>query len=326
MQFFHVLRNSIHYFLFFITSSTCSHIYANDFAHQWAQMRILFNELMQNNQAQLLDGLVHPHWDPMRKEMHSLLLGEPNPRFLHHHIIVGNMLRTGYNQTQKYETDFLLHCLSPSIKEKLSRFQETSIGGTGRECKEFDCSSNTLGQLYYFMKLLELRKPASLTKVVEVGGGYGCLARVAKLTIPEVTYVIIDLPEFCAIQYLFLSLTLPNTVVRVHLEKPTQLEQGMIHLIPVYFLPELEITEVDAFISAFGLSETPKNMQQIIMDKNFFNASLCYIIGQANTQQDWLSPQSMINHIRTKYPRNYCYQSHIAVTTAFLYEIFGLKD
>ena len=47
--------------------------------------------------------------------------------------------------------------------------------------------------------------------VVEIGGGYGGLARIVKLAFPSVKYVVVDLPEINAIQTYFLRRCFPNS-------------------------------------------------------------------------------------------------------------------
>lgn len=56
-------------------------------------------------------------------------------------------------------------------------------------------------------------------------------------------------------------------------------QEGAIHLIPIYLLPQLTLKADFLFISTFALSESSAYTQETVVAKKFFYAKYCYISG-----------------------------------------------
>lgn len=152
----------------------------------------------------------HDIWKSTKQEVKTILLGNPDRFFTRHYCIWNAMVRQGMSMVQSYEALYLRDCISDKTREKLAVFHESDFLGLDRCCKEFNCSSNCLGHLYYVAKVLEYWPNESINSIVEVGSGYGNLASVFKQIMPEATLYLIDLPELLALQYFFLKATMPD--------------------------------------------------------------------------------------------------------------------
>ena len=239
--------------------------------------------------------------------------------------IAGPMVRRVWSKTQDDEVVGLQNCIKNETKELLKRFQDTPFGGILLECKQFNCSINSLGQLFFLSKILERNNIADIRMIVELGGGYGCLARVTKMVLPETTYIILDLPECLAIQSLYLKATLSNVHIVVHTKIPEKFEKGVIHLVPIFCIHDLNL-KTDIFISTAALSETPATLQKIVVEKRFFNAQSAYLTGQLNrwgSQYNFEHQAVIFNGMRASY--NLCFANPLHHFDNILncYEIYG---
>lgn len=251
--------------------------------NNWQEMQqkyLFLNEnLLKSAAAQREQVYCHQHWKKCKEEFKGIVLGPLNRNFVQTGIVKGTMTRSGYTSHQAYETCFLQKCITNQTLHLLNKFHEPDFFNTPKECKQFNCTTNTLGHLFYAAKLLEQARGNRLHTIVEFGGGYGNLAYILKTIIPESRYIIIDLPELIALQYFFLKSNLPDTSIIIHDQIPSDYEDCAIHLIPSVLLDEMNI-ECDAFISTFAITEAPEAIQKIISGKKFFNATFSYICGQ----------------------------------------------
>lgn len=94
-----------------------------------------------------------------------------------------------------------------------------------------------------------------IRRVLEIGGGYGGLARMMKLLQPNVQYVILDLPEQLFFTHLFLRGSFPNARFQfVDRKGPVAWEGFDFVLVPVPFIDGLAGTSFDlvANTASFG--------------------------------------------------------------------------
>lgn len=298
----------------------------------WAEMQ---DKYIQLNHSLSIQNLIvlekiycNTWWMTLKQQFRLILLNKlpPNSNFLSQNA-VSAMMRLGMNREQQYEICFLESCLNKNHLNLIKSYQDTNFNSIPFECREFNCSANTLGHLYYVAKVLEKEssKNTKINKIIEFGGGYGNLARIFKSIKPSSTILIIDLSEFIALQYLFLKTTLPDTKIIIHTQPTSHYEDGAIHLVSVHFLESINF-DPDLFISTFGLTEVPHTVQSIIAKKSFFNASMTYLVGQLN---GWKPTANFEHHqflhksIRNMYKDIQCYPFHIYETKPNSYEIIG---
>lgn len=296
----------------------------------WCNMQDRYQDLLKNlssNPRQSTeDDLCHPFWRKIRANIQSVVQGPYNPNFLTVGEISGTMVRSGITVTQEYELCFLTECVADKTRKLLANFQDTSFGNLPKECSALQCSSNTLGHLFYAARTVELMKKDPEI-IIELGGGYGNLARIYKSFFSECTYIIIDLPEVLALQYFFLKENFPDQNIVFHTSTPRSYDRNAIHLIAVNFLDEIDITS-DLFVSTFAISEASSEVQKIICDKKFFNASLVYITGQLNDKTGQLNGgfehhNTIHNGLRLRYQDVDCHPCHLMLSNLKTYEIMA---
>lgn len=109
--------------------------------------------------------------------------------------------------------------------------------------------------------------------ILEWGGGYGCLARMVKQINSNCTYTIFDLPEFCVLQYIYLSSIFGNENV-VIIKNTDQISIGKINLLPSNSILNYGCEySAETFISNWALTESALKYQKLVNELNFFNAT-----------------------------------------------------
>lgn len=303
--------------------------HANNFNSIWREMQQQYadmcKELERNSKAPTRNQLYHPQWQKFSAQIKQLITGSPNQNFLQYPAIRATMVRSGMNVGQSYEICYLTRCISENTKQLLSTYKEPVASNLIKECKEFNCSANALGQLYYAARILEQIPQEHINTIVEFGGGYGCLAHIFKSLLPTSTIYIIDIPELLSIQYLYLKTALPNEKIHVHISEhlTTAYEPG-IHLIPTHNMRNLNL-QADLFVSNFALSEVTAHVQKTVAKKEFFNAHTCYITGQLDGWGSFGFEQhdTLLANIRSFYQQAICQPFHLFLDTIKSYEIIG---
>lgn len=302
----------------------------NSFSEQWQHMQNEYNRVLQTLKDQGLDALeqsyVHPYWQATKEEIQKFILGAPEKNFLSGWQIGYNMVRRQMGAAQTYEICYLEHCINKKTQNLLASFKESEVGQLDVDCYQYNCSSNTLGHLFYTAKVLENKKDKVIKNIVEFGSGYGNLAHIFKTIMPQTTLFLIDLPEILAIQMLFLRLSMPDTPVYWHAQINQTYQENAIHLIPVHLIDQLTLN-ADLFISTFALSESTELIQELVIKKNFFNASMLYITGQIDGwgKLNFVSHTLLIDAIRNSYQAVECQPMHLILADRVSYEIIGTK-
>lgn len=307
----------------------------NNFEQQWADMQAQYIKLctaLDSDKFRSMESdYCGSYWQGQKKEFRNTLLGKANKNLWREHCIQSSMVRTGFDSMQALEVCYIKSCISEKTRNKILSYKDVDFNSVPFEC-ELNCSTNTLGHLFYTAKVLEKvhQNNIKLNTIFEFGGGYGNLGRILKSLNPQATLVMIDLPEFNALQYLFLKATLPYEVI-VHTEAPKSFKEGAIHLVPVFFLKDIDLN-ADLFISTFALSEAPLMVQSIVADKKFFNATIAYLTGQLNgwaPHLDFEHHKFIHSQIRSTYSIVDCVPFHgnLQLGKGFeSYEIVGLNQ
>jgi hypothetical protein len=110
--------------------------------------------------------------------------------------------------------------------------------------------------------------------LVEWGGGYGSLARVIRKMNPLITYIIIDLPELLALQYVYLASI--EGEENIHLAIPKngfQILPGKVNLISSHMVLSEDIPiKCEAFVSTWAITESSRVAQEYVMNNKCFGA------------------------------------------------------
>lgn len=127
--------------------------------------------------------------------------------------------------------------------------------------------------------------------ILEWGGGYGDMARLIRRLNRKCTYAIVDLPELCALQYIYLFSLLGEEVNWMIPGRGTLID-GRINIIPVSSVLREEIKiSAQAFISTWGLTESSKEAQTFVCERSLFGAEsvlLAYSPDRHNAIRSWL--------------------------------------
>jgi len=269
------------FFIFLLINFLFIKIVAKSFEDIWFDMQHKYNLLNENLKNVETDKFYASYYENLKNHVGNFIKGNPDINFLRNYEIARTMLRQDFDKLSAYEECFLNYCLSPKTKNTINNFKDNDNNLLPKPTNYGSVSA--LGHLYYAARMIEsLKKDPQV--FVEFGGGYGDLSRIVKSLYPEATIIIFDMPEIIAIQYLFLSYVMPNEDIIMH-DKPIDYNlianKKSINLVPVFFLEESKI-KTDIFASTFALSETPKHVQDLVMNKNFFDADLIYMTGQIN--------------------------------------------
>lgn len=315
--------------IYLLTLLNCIELNSQSFDSIWFDMQSKYSQLktkfLESDDA---NKFVTTHWKMAAKEIDKLLEDRPNINFLNNYFVGQNMVRGDFTTTQKFEECYLEHCLSKSSNEILKRFKDADNNLLSKPSK-FNLSVNTLGHLFYAIKVAESLKTAPKT-IVEFGGGYGNLAHIFKQIYPQTTIIIFDILESIGLQYIFLKYTNPNLKIIIQ-EEPLQdyYEKNAIYLVPVNFLEQSNFN-TDIFISTFAITESSDYIQNLVMKKKFFNANLIYIVGQLNGWKEsghaWMTDhKKLIEDIRTNYKTVNCNPFHHFQENLMSYELIGIK-
>ena len=259
---------------------------------QWARFRRHVHEVQsiyagwEKAFAPVAGDHLHPLWRDSRPAFAELIRNGLPRDFLCHSEVERQFCRKGFGAPQQHELAYL-RSRSPELRDLLSGLAESPIGQPRRECRELDLSANTLGMLYYFARIAERLALADLETIVEFGGGYGCLCRVFLELLPRApTYVIVDLPEMLALQYVFVKSSSVGRSVVAHASAPVEIAPGAVNLVPVSLAEDLRV-EPDLFVSTFALTETPRRLQERVARGRFFDSAALYIVGQEVDAELW---------------------------------------
>jgi len=259
---------------------------------QWARFRALASEVASvyaawdKAFAPAADVYLHPLWRDAQPAFADLIRGGIPRDFLHNPLVADRFCRQGFREPQWHELAYL-KSRAPALRQLASRLTESPIGGAHLDCRELGLSANSLGMLYYFARIAERIAPGDLATIVEFGGGYGCLCRVFLELLPRTpTYVIVDLPEMLALQYVFVQASSARHRAVPHFSAPVEIVPGAVNLVPVSLAGDLGL-EPDLFVSTFALSETPLSLQKKVADGGFFDSAALYLVGQETDAELW---------------------------------------
>ena len=151
--------------------------------------------------------------------------------------------------------------------------------------------------LYYYLRIEHVfclkTKP---DRVIEIGGGYGALARIFKLMVPDSTYIIIDLPGSLFFAHCFLSLNFPDAKIKYVTENSkTNLDEFDFVLVPVQLCRSIREEEFSIVINTGSLQEMPSATVAFWMDfiqnavsvKAFYSFNYFLLDKKKRSECDW---------------------------------------
>lgn len=164
----------------------------------------------------------------------------------------------------------------PEVNESPLSIDESIVEIKGRKL-----SNIFLSHLYFFLRTQQLFEGQGLPrKILEIGSGYGALARIYKTMNKGVSYTLLDLPESLFYAHTFLSASFPDAKIKYLNEKTNEDLSGYdFILVPVQNCTFLAEKEFDLVINTGSLQEMPDAtvkfwmnfIQNIIRTKFFYS-------------------------------------------------------
>jgi hypothetical protein len=208
-----------------------------------------------------------PLWSEHVRALEREFLPSPPFAFIRHPrilatmfvILGGSLLRA---QLAELRTTFSDDQLRTLLAEEL-------VGDPVLMDRSFGTSHQNVHHLYHLKRFVEATgaEPARLGTVVEWGAGYGNQARIFRaLHGGTPTQILIDLPLFSLLQWLYLTTVLgPDSVAL--LDSPERaIEPGRINVVPVGLADAVPRT-ADLFVSTWALSETARPAQDYVIEE-----------------------------------------------------------
>ncbi len=209
--------------------------------------------------------------------------------------------------------------------------REYNVGKPMLNDIEYFTSGNNIHHLYHLTKFcLETKtKLGDINNVVEVGGGYGNLAKIYKQINYDCTYTIIDIPIFSYIQALYLKAIFGSSAINMVHGQNIQIKKGLINIIPLdkkilEKIGKLLTNEhVDLFVSTWALSESNEFMQRYVKNVDYFKAKYLLLAYQksndtflfAENLSDVSKTYTKTYNAETEYLKNNYYLFCTRITT-----------
>ena len=186
-------------------------------------------------------------WNKYRQRLRSCILKKDPRNFLRWNLIVATM----FGGTRKREFDYLAN---NNWGKWLPVIQETWVGNPPKYKYYQKTSADLIHTAYNLSRLIDHYKLdiKQAGKIIEFGGGYGCMAKLIGNLGFKGKYVIFDLPEFLALQkyYLHSSNTDGDFYFINQIEKLDDLNPDM--LIATWSLSDSPVELRDEFLKKIG--------------------------------------------------------------------------
>jgi len=179
----------------------------------------------------------------------------------------------GVKETQD-RLNYIKKIFNPEIMQNILR--EDYIGGPVISNSFFKTSANRAHHTLHLASYFESTKKYfwESSSIIEFGGGYGNMARLIRKMNPNMTYIIVDLPELLALQYVYLGSLESEENLNIFSSKSDSIKIGKINLISSNLIYSNEISiHAESFISTWALSECPNFLQKFVIENDFFSAS-----------------------------------------------------
>jgi hypothetical protein len=213
-----------------------------------------------------------PDWSDHLSALEREFSPAPPFGFLRHPRVLFTMFILPGRQLMQSELALLEDRFDPDSLPRL--LEEDYVGDPILMNKRYRTSSQAIHHLYHLARFTRSAKVelSSLDTVVEWGAGYGNLAKLYRRVHGSTpTQVLVDLPIFSAIQYLYLGTVFGADQVRLLTEPGQAIEPGKITMVPVG-LADAVTTPADLFISTWAISESSAAAQRYVAERDWFGA------------------------------------------------------
>ena len=155
---------------------------------------------------------------------------------------------------------------------------ENSVGDPVRYFLYPKSSGNRIRQVYHLKKYLDFSKNniLKIKNIIEIGGGYGCMAQIFKKINKRCNYVIFDTAEVNLLQYYYLKMNnIPVTINKIQSKKVCLINK--LSLIKKYN-KKMNKRNVNLLIANWSISEMPIDLRNKInkLTYNFTNKLISF--------------------------------------------------
>ncbi len=247
-----------------------------------------FDELMEVERepqnAALVAHYSSEHWRQERPLVQQYVRRDLDPSFRRSRVLGRHMLTVtpGPPHVDRYREYLLTH--DDWLADRLHRRSlESQIGRPYLQYVVGDTaySVSTIEHLYHLARLMRNTTGELPSSVIELGGGFGNLARLVQELAPHTTYIDIDYPETLAIAHLNLRLNFTDLPIVVHKSQVDSIVPGAVNLVPAWLAKDVRF-QPDLFLSTLALSETSDAMREVCARVAFFGCSRIYVMGSVD--------------------------------------------
>jgi hypothetical protein len=219
------------------------------------------------------DAFVVDDWVANMDRLEVAFLPRPPFDFLRDATVLATMvILTGGNVLER-ELDYLrTQHTGDQLRALLA---EEPVGDPIIMEREFATSHQTIHHAYHLARFEATTgvEVSSLDRMVEWGAGYGGMARIQRrLHGGRPTQVLIDLPVFCLVQWLYLTTVFGEDTVSLITAPDQVIEPGRISIVPVGLVDAVP-DESDLFLSTWAVSESTAAAQDHVVARKWFGAN-----------------------------------------------------
>lgn len=221
------------------------------------------------NVTKIRPELIHDTWKANIATLESYFTNKMNENFMSDDIINGTMVFTN-RKAHKIEIKNIADVIDARTVGKIISNNLNSAFIKGKSKK--GTIINSVHHLHHLMQFEQAtkRKIGSMSSIVEFGGGYGNLARIANNVGFHNDYHIIDLLLLSCIQYVFLCTAFGKE--RISFDRNESMGDTKIVLHRLSDFDIMKNLHGELFISTWALSESPRMVYEWIANRDWFGA------------------------------------------------------
>ncbi|MFX0132322.1 MAG: putative sugar O-methyltransferase [Candidatus Hodarchaeota archaeon] len=248
------------------------------------QLKYKFNDYYNEIKNYNFDSFMVDHWKNVYKRFQESFSDYPPFSFLRNPDLKSTMFVKKGGKWLKFQLKYLEKKISK--KQLKTILLEDYIGNPILSNSKYNTSHNSIHHLYHLIRFFNKTKCNidNINSVIEWGGGYGNLAKIfLRHKLKPITYIIIDLPIFSCIQWLYLATIFGEKHINLIHNSTVPIISEKINILPVSFTEKYQL-KADLFISTWALTESSKYSQDYVLKSNWFS-SKHFLLAYANNNK-----------------------------------------
>ncbi len=227
-------------------------------------------EYYEKDKVKIRQELIHDKWQENIETIEAYFTNEMDENFISQETINGLMVFTNA-KAHKIEMKNIAEVIdAKTVGKIISNNLNSAFIKKGNSKK--DTIINSVNHLHHLMQFERVtkRKIGSISSIVEFGGGYGNLTRIANNVGYHNDYYIIDLLLMSCIQYVFLCTVFGKE--RISFYRDESIRSSKIVLYPLSNFDIMKNLHGELFISTWALSESPRIVYESVVNRDWFDA------------------------------------------------------